>query len=152
MRMPAARTASSTGCVPIRFDLQERARLVDRTVDVRFGGRVDHRVDAADHLAHEIDVVDVAEHEGEPRIGVVLLEVRARPADRQTVEHGHACARLGEQRIHQVGTDEAGATGDEDVVGGHRRPADAGAPGSLAAVLRRTAQHGRGLARASAAT
>ena len=79
-----------------------------------------HRVDAAHDLAHEIDVVHIPEHEREAGIVVVLLEVGPRATRRQPVEHGHASIRLREQRIHQMGADEPGATGDEDVVGGHR--------------------------------
>src|SRR3954454_12506305 len=107
---------------------------------------MDHGVYAADELTDQRRVVDVALHEREARIGIVLLEVRTRSADRQAVEHRDAGARLREQHIHQEGDDEPGPTGDKDVVVGHRRQWTPAAS-SLATVVRATAQPGGGLAR-----
>ena len=86
---------------------------------MRLGRGVHNGVDAGHELVHDLGVVHVAEHKGHARIVVVLLEIRTRASHGETVEDGHASARLREQRIHQMGADEPGATGDEDVVGDH---------------------------------
>ena len=147
MRMPAARTASSTACVPIRFVCRKpRASSIERsTCDSAAAWTTASTPPTTSRTS--VGVVHVARARSVKRGSSSCCSRFARdpPIDSRSSTVTRR-VRLREQRIHQMGTDEPGATGDEDVVGGHRRRRTPAAS-SLAAVLRRTAQHGRGLAR-----
>ena len=97
---------------------QERLRVEDRAVDVRFGGEVDDRVRRRDERPDDGRVGDVAAHEREPRghLGVVAdrREVRLVAGVGQLVEDRDPRPVAATQHVADVArADEPGATGDE---------------------------------------
>src|ERR1039458_3716006 len=90
----------------------------DRAVDMRLGGKMDHRVDrvALEQRSHRGLVADIAAHELEARIAVQSGKILDVPGIRQGIEHDHS-PRIGfrQPMMHEVGTDKSGATRDEHV-------------------------------------
>ncbi len=93
----------------------ERARVVDRAVDVAFGREVDHAIDAfGEEPAHQVAVGNVAAHEPVARAAGDIREIGEIAGVRQGVEVEHGVVRVGGQRMaNEVAADEAAAAGDE---------------------------------------
>ena len=118
MRTSCVRAASSTDLRADHVRSQERAGIVDAPIDVRFGGGVDHRVGVGDQSVDQPGIDHVAQDEAQAWIAVVRFQVRAAPARGEPVEHRDRRRGTFQQRIDEVGADEAGAARDEDVVSG----------------------------------
>ena len=104
-----------------RFQNRERAdhvgedgrhRVVQRVVDVALCGEVHHCVALGNQFRHQVGVGDVALDE---RDRVLDFGQRLAPAGvGQGVENRHVVLGIFAHRaVHEVGADEAGASGDE---------------------------------------
>ena len=85
----------------------------DRLLDVRLGGRIDDHVDAADELADERRVADVAVHEREARVAEHVGEVLEVARIRERVERHDLVRGRVEQVADEVRRDEPRTTRDE---------------------------------------
>jgi hypothetical protein len=98
--------------------LHERARAGDRAIDVGLGGEVHDGVDAVlgQHPIDQRAVADVAVDERAPRRVRQVAQVLAAAGVGQRVEHHQrGLGARGLQLTDEVGADEAGAAGDQDV-------------------------------------
>ncbi|MNH12119.1 hypothetical protein D3C79_716540 [compost metagenome] len=85
-------------------------RVIHRGLHRGHGGQVHHCLATGSHAFDQLGVGDVAFDQFQTR--VIYLEV-AWFAGRQVIEDTHGIT-FGQQRIAQVGTDEASATGDQN--------------------------------------
>ena len=83
---------------------------------MRLGGRVDDHLDAADDLAHEPGVTDVAVDELESGMAHHVGEVLEVPGVCQRIERDDLVVGVLEQMADQVRWDEAGAAGHENAL------------------------------------
>ena len=81
---------------------------------MRLGGEVDDRVVVGDQLVDERGVRDVADDQLDPVLGQPVEGLAAGGVG-QLVEHGHRQVGVVHDVVHEVGADEAGATGHEKV-------------------------------------
>jgi hypothetical protein len=100
---------------PDRVRRDERVRLRDRAVHVRFGGEVDDGVDLCDRRVDGVGVLDPRAHEGEARVGDQVREVLLPAGVGQLVEDDDVVAGLPQALAREVRADEAGPTADEQL-------------------------------------
>ena len=97
--------------------LDEYKGVEQGAVDMRLGCEVDDRVDAACQLVDEAGVTDVALDEAVAWLSVEFGEVGGVARVRELVEHGDLdlwpCRA---QKAHEVGPDEARASGDKEAL------------------------------------
>ena len=89
----------------------EALGIVDRTVDVRFGGEVHDaaRPLGAEDLAHRRAVRDVGLHERETRVLLDVLQALAVARVGESVEDHDPVLGVDERVTNEVASDEAGA-------------------------------------------
>ena len=93
----------------------EVLRAADGAVDVRLGGEVDDGVGAAQRLADDGGVADVAVHEGVAGVVLDVAQVLEVAGVGELVEvHDLDVVVPGEHVAHEVGADEPGAAGDHE--------------------------------------
>ena len=97
---------------------QERLRIQDRPVDVRFRREIDDGVGRLDERRHDVRIGDVALHEpearGGSRIGLHVGEVGAVARVRELVEDRDARPVVpGQDVADEARADEAGSAGDQ---------------------------------------
>ena len=107
---------------PDRVRVDERTRPVDRPVDVRLGGEVDHGGGPvlAKYRLYRLGIGDVAAHEGVARVRLDVAQVREAAGIGQLVEDDHAGLGTGERQPDEITADEARPAGDEPAVHSHR--------------------------------
>ena len=114
--LPISAARFEQGEAALDVGAHERARAVDRAVDMAFGSEMQHRTRAmlGQQPRHQSRVADVAVHEHMPRIAAQGLEVAQVAGVGEQVEVDHRFIRLREPVEHEVTADEAGAPGDQD--------------------------------------
>ena len=107
------RAASSTSMVPSDVDVGVEAGVLDRDAHVGLGGQVEDRLrpHLVEHAPHGVAVADV------DLAQVGASGTRSRAPAGQVVDHDDTVA-AGEQRVGDVGSDEAGSAGDDRVHAG----------------------------------
>ena len=103
---------------PDHVGLQERRRIGQRVIHMGFGREVHHRVRLGDQLGNEVRVGDVALHQPD-----LVLDGSQRFAAARVghgVQNRHRVVRVvAHGGVHEIGADEAGATGDQQPHGGN---------------------------------
>src|SRR4051794_24725626 len=90
-------------------------RVEQRAIDVRFGGKVDDRVDILRDLPDQIGIGNVALNEAESSIIAHVVQIRWVTRISQQVETEHLVIRLlAEYVSHVGGTDESSGAGDQN--------------------------------------
>ena len=88
---------------------------------MRLGCEVDDRVNTPREVVDELGVADVALDEAIAALSLEFGEVGGIARVRELVEHGDLDLRPRRaQKAHEVGPDEAGASGDEEAFEGTR--------------------------------
>jgi hypothetical protein len=110
----ACRFEQHVGALDVGLD--EVARAVDRAVDVRLGGEVDHagRPVGDEQLVQCRAVADVGVAEHMARVAGQVRERFEVAGVGQLVDVDDAPVAFGDQQANQGGADEAGAAGDEE--------------------------------------
>ena len=94
--------------------VEERARVVQRVVVVRFGGVVHDGIRVGEELVNEGRVGDVALDEGDARVGQPVEGCQVAGV-RELVEHCHVVVGVLDHVMHEVRADETGASGDKQM-------------------------------------
>jgi len=96
--------------------VDERRRAVNRAVDMRFSGEIQHRARAVacEQIVDQRAIADVATYEAVSRIVLRRRKVAEIAGVGKLVEIDDRLAFGREPVQHEVGADEAGAAGDED--------------------------------------
>lgn len=100
----------------LHVGLEERLRVRDAVVVMRLGRVVHDRVVARHDPVQQVRVADVAHHEFHAVLGQARDVLRVARI-RELVQHGHVHVRVVVHHVvHEVRTDEAAATGHDDVM------------------------------------
>ena len=96
--------------------VNEGTRSIDRTIDVRLGGKIDHRVRPVirKYPRHGVAIRDVGADERHAPIFQGAVEVEQAPRVGELVDHNDAVGGAIERVPNEVGTDEARAACDEE--------------------------------------
>ena len=113
--MLAARLEQAIG--PLNVGVHEWLRVGDRAIVMALRRKVHDRIVAGDDAIQQLGIADVAHHEFHAALGQAR-DVLGVAGVGKLVQHSYVHAgMLADHPPHEVGPDEAAATGDDDVSG-----------------------------------